>query len=102
MSEGKSLFLEPAALYNLNLQRFLPPRVAVDAKMKVKACIDQIPREYREKAFETVVNCFSFSVGASAQLHGQEGGQGATLWALGGEAPAPLLTCESSLWLQGE
>nr|XP_024429764.1 secretoglobin family 1D member 2-like [Desmodus rotundus] len=54
MSEGKSLFLEPAALYNLNLQRFLPPRVAVDAKMKVKACIDQIPREYREKAFEIV------------------------------------------------
>ena len=94
MSEIRSFFFEPKDLYILNLLRFFPPREAVEAKMKVKQCMDQIPKEDRERIYNVVVNCFTFSLGVSAQLLGQEGGQGATLWVLGGETPAPLLTWE--------
>ena len=92
MSELRSFFLKPAAIHNLNLLRFLPPRESAEASVKVKQCVDRMPREDRERIYNVVVNCFVFSLGVSAQLLGQEGGQGATLWVLGGEAPAPLLS----------
>ena len=94
MSELRSFFLKPAAIHNLNLLRFLPPRESAEASVKVKQCVDRMPREDRERIYNVAVNCYSFSVGPSALLHGQEGDQGAAMWALGGEAPAPFLTCD--------
>nr|XP_053780707.1 secretoglobin family 1D member 2-like [Desmodus rotundus] len=54
MSEIRSFFFEPKDLYILNLLRFFPPREAVEAKMKVKQCMDRIPKEDRERIYNVV------------------------------------------------
>ena len=63
MSQIKSFLHDPASLFNIKLLRFLPPREAAEAKIKVKQCVDQMPSEDRKKIYDVLVNCFSFSQG---------------------------------------
>nr|XP_024429767.2 secretoglobin family 1D member 2 [Desmodus rotundus] len=53
-TELRSFFLDPEELYNLNLLRFFPPREASEAMIKVKQCVDRMPKQSRQKAHDVV------------------------------------------------
>ncbi|XP_053515016.1 secretoglobin family 1D member 2-like [Artibeus jamaicensis] len=49
ISEHRSLLLDSAKLYNINLLRFFPAREDLEAMMNVKQCIDLMPFQDRKK-----------------------------------------------------
>ncbi|XP_035885461.1 secretoglobin family 1D member 2-like [Phyllostomus discolor] len=59
ISEAKGFFFEPEELYNISLLRFFPPREARKAKMKVKQCVDLLPKEDRLKIYSVVEDVVS-------------------------------------------